>query len=55
MESSGNKPEMDSVEHRERAPRNNSASAIDADTVKHGDRALAIIGDERVSLTEEDV
>jgi hypothetical protein len=30
-------------------------SSIDAQVAKHGDRALAIIGDGRVRLTEEDV
>lgn len=42
------KPEFDQVEkgHRE---------SIRPDQAKHGDRALAYIGDERVTLTEQDV
>ena len=32
-----------------------SSLVVDPQAVKHGDRALAMIGDERVSLTEEDV
>lgn len=31
------------------------STTIDARDVKHGDRALAMIGGERVSLTEADV
>jgi len=43
------------VKHYENTPRAMSdAEKIDI-AAKHGDRALAIIGDGRISLTEEDV
>jgi hypothetical protein len=45
------------VDKVEEAPDTSSAHAatkID-DAAQHGDRALALMGDERVSLTEEDV
>lgn len=54
-DSMASKTSMDMVEENEHAPRKGSLSAIDPNVAKHGDRALAIIGDERVSLTEEDV
>lgn len=54
-DSMASKTSMDLVEENEHAPRKGSLSAIDPNAAKHGDRALAIIGDERVSLTEEDV
>jgi hypothetical protein len=44
-----NKGVIDKVEEASHADRRHSATA------QHGDRALALIGDERVSLTEEDV
>lgn len=48
--------EKASVGMFEDEPRKLSLSAgIDSNAAKHGDRALAYIGDERVSLTEEDV
>ncbi|KAF7195056.1 putative transporter [Pseudocercospora fuligena] len=53
-DSMASKTSMDMVEENEHAPRKGSLSAIDPNVAKHGDRALAIIGDERVSLTEED-
>ncbi|KAF2173485.1 hypothetical protein M409DRAFT_15766 [Zasmidium cellare ATCC 36951] len=46
---------MDDVREEYGQPRKLSvASAKGVDAARHGDRALAIIGDERVSLTEED-
>lgn len=41
------------TDHLEDAKR--AGSDVAPDDAKHGDRALAIIGSERVSLTEEDV
>ena len=36
-------------------PRRFGSFSNDAKAIKHGDRALQFIGDERVELTEEDV
>lgn len=41
--------------HYEATPRAISDAEKADIATKHGDRALAIIGDERISLTEEDV
>lgn len=43
------------IGHHEATPRAMSDAEKHDIAAKHGDRALAIIGDERVSLTEEDV
>lgn len=41
--------------HHEATPRAMSDPEKAAIAAQHGDRALAIIGDERIRLTEEDV
>lgn len=43
------------IEQHEDTPRGMSDPEKAEIAAKHGDRALAIIGDERISLTEEDV
>jgi hypothetical protein len=46
--------DKDSIEQAEVAPGDRELRVIDSTARKHGDRALAMIGDERVVLTDED-
>ena len=48
-------PSKIGISHDEATPRAMSDAEKAGIAARHGDRALAIIGDERISLTEEDV
>lgn len=46
----------DTAQHMETSPRRVSVTSHKSgDAARHGDRALRVIGDERVTVTEEDV
>ena len=49
------KAAFDQVEDRRGMSQQNDFAKNEEIVAKHGDRALALIGDERISLTNEDV